>query len=173
MQSVWPDVGVKSSPNVSKSYPRSSNSSFCKGVMFFKITQKLLFLEMVDTKNFQKSSNLVTLFATSNHSNLFQFRIICSNRKLFMSLAVGCQNSRMNQQFNLSIDFIGCKTAKSLSFLSLSSYFVSFRRYRWWWWPHQEEKLWRERELFSFFIFTKFFWSTLATDVCSHKGRSN
>ena len=25
----------------------------------------------------------------------------------------------------------------------------------------------------SFFIFTKVFWSTLATDVCSHKGRSN
>ena len=117
--------------------------------MFFKITQKLLFLEMVDTKNFQKSSNLVTLFATSNHSNLFQFRIICSNRKLFMSLAVGCQNSRMNQQFNLSIDFIGCKTAKSLSFLSLSSYFVVVATSR-------RKTLTGKRTFFIFYLYKSF-----------------
>ena len=36
---VWPDVGVKSSPNFSKSYPRSSHNSFYVRVRFFKIAQ--------------------------------------------------------------------------------------------------------------------------------------
>ena len=38
---VWPDVGVKSSPKVSKSYPRSSRIIFYKRVRFFKIAQKV------------------------------------------------------------------------------------------------------------------------------------
>ena len=37
MRSVWPDGGVKSSPNVSKSCPISSHSSFYIRVRFFKI----------------------------------------------------------------------------------------------------------------------------------------
>ena len=40
-QPVGPYVGVKSSPNVSKSYPRSSHRSFYITVRFFKIAQKI------------------------------------------------------------------------------------------------------------------------------------
>ena len=66
LDSAWQEVGVKSSPNVSKSYPRSSHNSFCIRVRYFKISQKLLiiwasFSRNFVTKNFQKSPNLVTL----------------------------------------------------------------------------------------------------------------
>ena len=40
-RSVWPDVGVKRSPNVSKRYPRSCRSSLNIKVRFFKIAQKV------------------------------------------------------------------------------------------------------------------------------------
>ena len=63
---VWPDVGVKSSPNVSKSCPKSSSSSFYARVRIFKITQKVYnhlgyFCYKFVTEIFKKSPNLVTL----------------------------------------------------------------------------------------------------------------
>ena len=39
--SVGPDVGVKSSPNVYKRYPKSSHNSLNIRVRFFKIAQKV------------------------------------------------------------------------------------------------------------------------------------
>ena len=65
-RAVCPDVGVKSSPNISKSYPRSSHISLYRRVRFFKRPKKLLliwatFARNIVTKNFQKLPNLVTL----------------------------------------------------------------------------------------------------------------
>ena len=64
---MWPDNGIKSSPNVSKSYPRSSRISFYKRVRFFKIAKKVpiiwaTFDRNFVTNNYQKSPNLVTLW---------------------------------------------------------------------------------------------------------------
>ena len=65
--SVWPEAGVKSSPNVSKSCLKSSKSSFYIRVRFFKIAPKVAnhlgyFCWNFVAKNFKKSPNLVTLF---------------------------------------------------------------------------------------------------------------
>ena len=38
---MWPDVGVKSGPIISKSCSKSSQCSFCTSVRFFKISQKV------------------------------------------------------------------------------------------------------------------------------------
>ena len=57
--SVRPDVGVKSSPNVSKSCPNSSNGNFYKRMRFFKNAQKvaqsfgLLLLENLSPRTFK------------------------------------------------------------------------------------------------------------------------
>ena len=68
--SVWPDVGVKSSPIFSKSCPKCSQCRFYIRVRFFKIATKKLsiiwasFGKSFVAKNFQKSPNLVTLPTT-------------------------------------------------------------------------------------------------------------
>ena len=64
---VWPDVGVKSNPIVSKSCLKSSNSSFYIRV---RLPKKLpiiwaTFVRNCVTKNSKKSPNLVTLPTTS------------------------------------------------------------------------------------------------------------
>ena len=56
---VWPDVVVKSSPNVVKSYPRGSHNSFHIRVRLLIIWAT--FVWQFATKNFQKLPNLVTL----------------------------------------------------------------------------------------------------------------
>ena len=78
-QAVWPNVGVKSSPNVAKSYSRSSHSSFYIRVRFFKLAQKVTNILLVNllTKTFKnrpiwshwtqgwcESSKTKTLFLT-------------------------------------------------------------------------------------------------------------
>ena len=66
--SVWPGVGVKSSQNVSKSCPNSSNSSFTKEWRFSNCPKTCQsFVRKFVTKNFQKSPNLVTLLMLLNN----------------------------------------------------------------------------------------------------------
>ena len=70
----------KSSPNVSISCTKIGNSSLYIGVRFFKKLKKLqiFLLEILDTKNFQKWSNLITLLAAQwqydNSKNILTFK---------------------------------------------------------------------------------------------------
>ena len=67
---MWPDVGVKSIPNVSKSCQKSSHSNFNMLMRFFKIPQKVennfatFFLNFV-TKNLKKFQSGHTIFDRS------------------------------------------------------------------------------------------------------------
>ena len=86
---VWPDVGVKSCPNVTKSHSRSSQISFYIRVRFFKIAQRVAiilatFARDFVTKNFQKSPNLVTLSSTDwlmMHTNTLTYDSAGASRK--------------------------------------------------------------------------------------------
>ena len=87
--SVWPDVGVKSSPIFSKSCPKCSQCRFYIRVRFFKIAQRVAiilatFARDFVTKNFQKSPNLVTLSSTDwlmMHTNTLTYDSAGASRK--------------------------------------------------------------------------------------------
>ena len=73
LRSVWPDVGIKSSPKFSESCQKLSTAVFNLKLSFVKVAQKdveylaNLYTSIV-TQNFQKSLNLVTLLAMINGS---------------------------------------------------------------------------------------------------------
>ena len=84
--SVWPDVRVKSSPNVSKSYSRISYISFQIRVMFFKIAEKVAnklsyFCEKFCHEELSKIAQTGHTAPVRLHLNLFY----CKARILFLT----------------------------------------------------------------------------------------
>ena len=65
-QTEWPDVGIKRSPNFSKSYPKTSQSRFTLKVIFIEWSQMspnilASFVRKICCPKLQKSPNLVSL----------------------------------------------------------------------------------------------------------------
>ena len=81
IETVWPEVEIKSSPSFSKSCPKSSNSCFYWRIMLSTVAQKVIINFSYSLKNtFQKLPNLVTL--NQNLSNSATKMLYCKRHSI-------------------------------------------------------------------------------------------
>ena len=76
-QTEWPDVGIKSSPNISKTCPKSSHISFTQKVMYFRLAQKVKKYLSFFARKFVKEQPLT--IAQSGHTAA---RVVMSSTKI-------------------------------------------------------------------------------------------
>ena len=102
---VWPDAGLKNCPNISKSCLNNIHSVLYINWSFSKQPKSqqsfwIVFIGKYVAKNFQKSSNLVTLFGTHFGKKKIMFMIELKAKSYLMS------NLNWRGFIDLWVDFI-------------------------------------------------------------------